>query len=170
MLSDKIRRVALDAAFLGLALIFSYVEALFPISMIIPLPGFKFGLANMIVLWLMVNRTAWDAGLVSLLRITIVAMFFGTPVSFWFSLGGAFFSFLAVFLIRQNRRFSYIGASVVSATAHNFGQLLAASCLFGVGTMLAYLPIMLVAAVIFGALCGMLLNLIAPRIEKGGRA
>ena len=169
MLSGKIRRIALDAAFLGLALILSSVEVLFPVSMIIPLPGFKLGLANMIVLWLAVNRGAFDAGSVSLLRVAIIAMLFGTPVSFWFSFGGALFSFLAILLVRRCSALSYIGASVLSAAAHNFGQLVAASCLFGIGTMLAYLPVMLVAAVIFGALCGMLLNLIAPRMAKGGR-
>lgn len=169
MLSGKIRLIALDAAFLGLALILSYVEVLFPVSMIIPLPGFKLGLANMIVLWLAVNRGAFDAGSVSLLRVAIIAMLFGTPVSFWFSFGGALFSFLVILLVRRCSALSYIGASVLSAAAHNFGQLVAASCLFGIGTMLAYLPVMLVAAVIFGALCGMLLNLIAPRMAKGGR-
>lgn len=171
MLSDnreRLRRLALDAAFLGLALILSYVESLFPVSVLIALPGFKLGLANIIVLWLAVNLSAWDAGVVSLLRVSIVAMLFGTPMSFWFSFGGAFCSFLSILLVRRLPFFSYIGASVLSAAAHNFGQLVAASCLFGIGTMLAYLPIMLVAAVIFGALCGMLLNLIAPRMERGG--
>ncbi len=172
MLSDnreRIRHLAFDAAFLGLALIFSYVEVLFPVSMLIPLPGFKLGLANTIVLWLAVNRTLWDAGVVSLLRVFIVAMLFGTPMSFWFSFGGAAFSFVAVVLVRRLRIFSYIGISTLSAAAHNFGQLVAASFLFGTRTILAYLPIMLVAAVIFGTLCGFLLNLIAPRIDKGVR-
>jgi len=164
---ERLRRVAFDAGLLALALIFSYVEALFPIGLPIALPGFKLGLANVVVLWLAVNRTAWDAGAVSFLRIFIVAMLFGSPVSFWFSFGGAFFSFLSILLVRRSRHFSYIGASVLSASAHNFGQLVAASCLFGFNTMLSYLPIMLVASVIFGALCGTLLNLIAPRLKGG---
>lgn len=163
----RLRRVALDSALLAVALIFSYVEALFPIVLPIPIPGFKLGLANVIVLWLAVNRTAWEAGAVSFLRIVIVAMLFGTPVSFWFSFGGAFVSFLAILLLRRCRFFSYIGISVFSASAHNFGQLLAASVLFGFNTMLAYLPVMLVASVIFGAICGILLNFIAPRLKEG---
>lgn len=168
MWSDKkarLRRLAFDAGLLTLALIFSYVEALFPIAL--PFPGFKLGLANVIVLWLAVNRTVWDAGVVSFLRILIVAMLFGTPVSFWFSFGGAFFSFLVVVLVRRSRHISYIGASVLSASAHNFGQLVAASCLFGITTMLVYLPILLAASVVFGTICGMLLNTIAPRLKGG---
>lgn len=163
---QRLRRLSFDSAFLGLALILSYVEALFPVSMLIPLPGFKLGLANVIVLWLVVNRTALDAGAVSFLRVLIVAMLFGSPVSFWFSFGGAVCSFLTILFARKLSVFSYIGVSVLSATAHNFGQLLAASCFFGINTMRAYLPVMLVAAVLFGSLCGILLNLIAPRLER----
>lgn len=173
MLLDKnngVRRFAFDALFLSLALIFSYVEILFPISLLIPLPGFKLGLANMLVLWLLVNASPWDAGIVSFLRILILAALFGTPVSFWFSFGGAFVSFLAMTLTRKMRGVSYIGLSILSAAAHHLGQLVAAACLFGIKAMRAYLPIMLVAAVIFGGLCGMLLNLVAPRIKKEGMA
>ena len=172
MLLDKrehLRRIAFDSAFLGLALILSYLEVLFPFSLFIPLPGFKLGLANVVVLWLAVNRRISDATIVSFSRVTIVSMLFGTPVSFWFSFVGAVFSLVVVIFLRKDSRLSYVGVSVLSASAHNFGQLVAASVLFGLQTMLAYLPIMLLAAVIFGALCGFILNLIAPRIRRGGK-
>ncbi len=166
---QKIRRVAFDAAFLALALILSYVEALFPISMLIPLPGFKLGLANAVVLWLAVKRGMFDACAVSLVRVAVVAMLFGTPVSFWFSFGGAVCSLLILAVLRKTHMMSYVGVSVLSASCHQVGQLMAASVFFGIKTVFSYLPLMLVAAVIFGALCGLLLNTVAPRIERGGR-
>lgn len=172
MLSDKrqrLRRVAFDAAFLGLALILSYVEVLFPVSMLIPLPGFKLGLANAVILWLAVKRGMFDACAVSLARVFIVAMLFGSPVSFWFSFGGAVCSLLVLAVLRNTHMLSFIGVSVLSASAHQVGQLLAASLFFGIKTVLSYLPVMLVAAVIFGTLCGILLNVAVPRIEHGGR-
>ena len=173
MLSDKrqkLHRVAFDAAFLGLALILSYVEVLFPVSMIIPLPGFKLGLANVVVLWLAVERGLFDACAVSLIRVLIVAMLFGSPISFWFSFGGAFCSLLVVAVLRHVGGLSYIGLSVLSASAHQVGQLLAASVFFGIKTVFSYLPVMLVAAVLFGTVCGCLLNVITPRLRQERRA
>ena len=172
MLSDKrqrLRRVAFDAAFLGLALILSYVEVLFPVSMLIPLPGFKLGLANAVILWLAVKRGMFDACAVSLVRVLIVSLLFGTPVSFWFSFGGAVCSLLVLTVLRKTHMLSYIGVSVLSASAHQVGQLTAASVFFGIKTVFSYMPVMLVAAVIFGTLCGFILNVITPRIELGGR-
>ncbi len=170
MLSDKrqrLHRMAFDAAFLGVALILSYVEVLFPVSMFIPLPGFKLGLANAVVLWLAVKQGMFDACAVSLVRVLVVSMLFGTPVSFWFSFGGAVCSLLVLAVLRNTRVLSYIGVSVLSASLHQVGQLLAASVFFGIKTVFSYLPVMLVAAVIFGMLCGLLLNAVAPRIELG---
>ena len=137
--------------------------------MLIPLPGFKLGLANVVVLWLAVNRGLFDAGAVSLIRVLIVAMLFGSPISFWFSFGGAVCSLLVVAVLRKVKGLSYIGVSVLSASAHQVGQLLAASVFFGIKTVFSYLPVMLVAAAIFGTICGCLLNIITPRLEQGRR-
>jgi uncharacterized membrane protein len=49
MLRDKItRRVALDAMLCCFAMLLSYLEALLPLT-VIPLPGFRLGLANIAV-------------------------------------------------------------------------------------------------------------------------
>ncbi len=164
--NQKGRRVVFDAVFLALALILSYLEFLFPVSLVVPLPGFKLGFANLVILALAVHVSMMDAGVVSLLRVTLVAMLFGNMISFWFSLCGALFSLAVIFLGKRVTVFSYIGLSVLSATGHNIGQLVAAVFLFGWSIVWSYLPVMLVASVLFGTICGILLNFLMPRIGK----
>lgn len=70
------------------------------------------------------------------------------------------------------RRCSYLGVSVLCAAAHNTGQVLAACAVmpspggapFGLLTTL--LPYLLFAAIPCGALTGVLLDLLVPRLER----
>ena len=50
MHSDKARRIAFDALFAALALMFTFVEIKLPVSAAIPIPGFRLGLANIAVM------------------------------------------------------------------------------------------------------------------------
>ena len=54
--------------------------------------------------------------------------------------------------------------SVLCAAAHNIGQILAATTLFGVYLIFSYLPWLLVSAVVCGGTVGLLLNLSLPRL------
>ncbi len=165
---DKIRRLCLDAMLLGLSMLLSYLEAILPLTVWLPLPGFKLGLANILITLVFVAISPWDAALLSLCRITVMGMLFGNMNSFLFSLGGGLLSYLGLWLLaRLGRRcFSMIGVSVGCAALHNLGQLLVASLWFGTEVILGYLPVLLVAALLFGTVTGMLLGAILPRFER----
>ncbi len=162
------RRVAADAVFLILALALSYIEAMVPLGAVIPLPGFKPGLANILITLLVFRARVIDGAIVSLLRILIMGLLFGTPISLFLSAGGAMLSFFALLLLHQTagRHLSFVGVSVLSAAAHNIGQLICVGCIFGLRAAAAYLPLLLVASVLFGALSGALLNVLYPRLER----
>lgn len=171
MLSDKMlytRRVASDAVMLVLALVFSYIEAILPLELLLPLPGFKLGLANIVITVLVWRISLVDAAVVSALRVLIMGLLFGTPVSMMFSFGGALLSFAALALLRGvgGQLFSFVGISVLSAAAHNLGQLICAGVLFGAAAILSYLPFLLIASAVFGTVSGLLLNALLPQLEK----
>ena len=171
MLSDKMlytRRVASDAVMLVLALVFSYIEAILPLELLFPLPGFKLGLANIVITVLVWRISLVDAAIVSALRVLIMGLLFGTPVSMMFSFGGALLSFAALALLRGvgGQLFSFVGISVLSAAAHNLGQLICAGVLFGAAAILSYLPFLLIASAVFGTVSGLLLNVLLPQLEK----
>ena len=80
---------------------------------------------------------------------------------------GGLLAYLSLLLAsRLLLRCSYVGVSVLCAVAHNLGQLLAAVCLFGASLLLSYLPILLFAALLSGALTGCLLNLSVPTLKR----
>ncbi len=165
---DKLRRLCLDAMLLGIALVLSYLEAVLPLTVWIPLPGFKLGLANILVTLVFVAISPWDAAFISLCRICMMGLLFGNAASFSFSLCGGLLSYLGLWLLaRAGRRlFSMVGVSVGCAALHNLGQLLAASAWFGTGVILGYLPLLLIAALLFGSVTGVLLQLLLPRVER----
>lgn len=164
----RIVRLCRDAAFLCAALMFSYLETLFPLSLLVPLPGVKLGLANVLITAVFFWYSPLDAGVVSALRVAIAALLFGTVTSFFFSALGGLFAYLALWLCRffLCRFCSYVGISVLAAAAHQLGQITAAVWLFRSAAPLAYLPVLLAVATVTGAVTGLLLNLMAPRLKK----
>lgn len=162
------KRVAYSAAMLLVALAFSYIEAIVPISLLIPLPGIKLGLANLAVMLTFFSISKYDAALVSFARIALSALLFGSPVSFLFSLSGGMLAYASMFLskpILKCGKMSFIGASVISSALHGAGQILAAMLLYGTGALF-YLPVILLCGVPFGALTGWILNILYPKTEK----
>ncbi len=164
---DKVHRLCLDAMLLGVALLLSYLEAILPLAVWLPLPGFKLGLSNILVTLVFVVLTPLDAAIVSLCRIAIMGILFGNAVSFTFSLCGGLLAYAGLWLLAYlgRRWFGMIGVSVGCAALHNTGQLLAAVLWFGTGVILGYLPMLLLASVLFGGITGVLLALLVPRLS-----
>ena len=150
----RVRRLCKNAAMLALAMTFSFVEHLVPLSLFLPLPGVKLGLANVVTVVLFFLGSPVDAAVVSALRIGLSALLFGTPVSLLFSACGGILAYLALWLCRPFFRgaFSFIGISVLSATGHHFGQIFAAMLLFDSGVFLTYLPVLLLAGIFTGGM------------------
>lgn len=164
----KARRIALDAALLCLALALSYLEHLVPLSLVIPLPGFKLGFANLAVVASAFLLSPFDAGIISLARVTVSSLLFGSPSSFIFSLGGALLSFISVVFSKYvlYRISGWIGISVISAACHNLGQLIAASLVLSSLSVMWYFPILMIAAALTGTVSGIILMLIMGRLTK----
>ena len=164
----RVVRLCRDAAFLCAALMFSYLETMFPLSLLIPLPGVKLGLANVLITAVFFWYSPVDAGIVSFLRVGIAALLFGTVTSFFFSFSGALCAYAVLWVCRLllARRLSFIGISVLAAAGHQIGQITAACILFSSAAPQAYLPVLLCVAVVTGGVTGMVLNLMSPRLDK----
>ncbi len=164
----NIRRLCLNAVLLSVAMLLSYLEAILPLTAWLPLPGFKLGLSNILVTLLFVAVSPFDAALLSFSRICIMGLLFGNLSSFTFSLCGGLLSYLGLWLLARwgSRVFSPVGVSVGCAALHNLGQLLAAALWLGSGVILGYLPVLLIAALLFGSVTGVLLQLLLPRFRQ----
>lgn len=164
--AKRTRRVCVDAMLCAVVMLLSYLEVLLPLNALIPLPGFRLGLANVAVVAVFCLLSPIDAAVVSGVRISLMALLFGTVTSFYFSFMGAILSFLVLMILKWiGKKCSFVGVSVLCAAAHNTGQIIAAVTLFGTALIPSYLPLLLFASVVYGGVVGILLNLLVPRLE-----
>ena len=168
MWRDKIRFLTHGAALLGVSLLLSYLEAIFPSS---PLPGVKLGLSNIVVVYAAYRYSMGTAAAVSLARILLTFFLFGGGVSLLFSLSGGIAVLLLLWLLRRIPPFcSYIGISVMCAAAHTLGQLCFAVCYLGSpAILLSYGGVLFLGTAICGGITGGLLNGLSPILEKARR-
>ena len=156
------KRIALCAVLTTVALIFSYVESFVPM----PIPGMKLGLANLIPLLLIPTVGLPAAATVSLLRILLASLLFGSPVSFVYSIVGGIVSFLVMALFFKLKVFGLPGVSILGGTFHNVGQTIVAIFLFGTARVIVLLPALLLSGAVAGCLLGLLATLILKRLKR----
>ena len=160
----KAKKVALYGVLIALALVLSYVEALIPLSFTVP--GIKMGLPNIAVVFALYTLGKRDAAVISLLRVLLVSILFGSVMSLAYSLAGAVLSLLCMFLLHRTGRFGTVGVSVAGGVAHNAGQILAAVFLLETGKLLYYLPVLCVSGTVAGILVGLVSALLVKRVGK----
>ena len=151
--------------FLSLALICSYVESLIPFYF--GVPGVKLGLANLVVVLLLYAMGAKEALTVSVLRIVLAGFLFGNMFSIWYSLAGGLLSFFVMWLLKKCGKFGVLPISVSGGIFHNVGQLIVAAIVVENYNVFYYMPILLVAGLVTGALIGVAAQEMILRI--GGR-
>lgn len=165
--ANLIRRICIDAMLCVLAMMLSYLEAILPLNLLLPIPGFRLGLANVIIVAVFCLFKPIDAFAVLSVRILLMGLLFGSPTSLYFSAMGGIFSFSVLMFAKYLcKNCSFIGVSILCAAAHNTGQVIAAVTIFDAALITTYLPALLLASAIYGGIVGVLLNLLLPRLQK----
>ncbi len=164
----NIRRLALNGLFIAIAFVLSALERWIPITAVIPIPGVKLGLANIVTLMLLFYASWKDAFMVNIVRSFLTAFLFGSMASLIFSLAGAFVAIPAMMLAKTvyGRWFSVIGVSILGAVGHNLGQLLAAALTMRSFAVFAYLPVLLGSAILMGTLTALVASPFLVRIKR----
>ena len=140
----------------GLALLLSYIESLFPFQA--GIPGFKLGLANLVIVIALYFLKPGEVFLISLLRILGTGFFSGNLISF-------LFSFIVMLLCFRSRLFSPAGLSIAGGTAHNLAQLAAAALLLNLKSLLWYTPVLLFAGITTGLGIGLIAGYLIPALQ-----
>ncbi len=172
-MSKNIRRLTCDAMLLVSALILSYIESFIPFMLIVPVPGIKLGLANLAVMIAAYGAGETGAGIadafvISISRIFIMALLFGSISTFWFSLTGGMFSFINLFIcvVILKKYVSPLGTSLACAAGHNFGQIIAAILFYDNKFLIYFLPLLLLAALVTGTIIGIILVMMIRRLNN----
>lgn len=164
-MKSKVKNIAFYGMMIALALIFSYLETFIPINALVPIPGVKLGLANIVVLFALYTMKVRDAFVIAVIRILIAGFLFGNLMTIAYSFAGGMLSLSVMWLLKKTK-LSTIGVSMVGGICHNIGQLCVAVVLTETTRIAYYLPVLLIAGLITGLLMGIVANLVIDRVNK----
>lgn len=164
---SKTRKITFLALLSSLALGLSYVESLIPFYF--GIPGMKMGLPNIVIFFVLYRMGIREASIVSLVRILLSFLLFGSLIRFFYSLAGGVLSLALMALLQKKTALSKTTVSIMGAIMHNAGQILIAAFLIGTMQIAYYLPILVLASFVTGGIIGLLSAILikkVPRFEK----
>lgn len=164
MNKSKVKNIALYGVMIALAMIFSYLESFIPINLLIPVPGVKLGLANIVVLFALYTMRFGDAVVIAVIRVLLSGLIFGNPMIIAYSLAGSMLSIVVMYLLKKTD-LSIIGVSMMGGISHNIGQLIVAVILTSTVRIAYLVPVLLVTGMVTGLLMGVAAKLVIPRVE-----
>ena len=151
---NKTQRLARAALLTALALGLSWMERFIPLQLLVPLPGIKLGLANLVTLFALYFLGGRMALAILCVRCLLGSLFGGGVTAFCFSITGGLLALAVMTLARRLPLLSVYGVSILGAAAHHVGQILVAVALLRSGYVVAYLPFLLLVAIATGFLTG----------------
>ena len=160
MNTKKLTTLSLSVA---LAMLLSFIESQIP--PFIAVPGIKIGLSNIVTVFLLYIYGWREAGCVSLVRVSLSALLFGSAVSFIYSLSGAALSFIVMILFKKLPAFSEVGVSVAGGVSHNAGQILCACLIMENAKITAYLPPLVISGTVAGAVIGIISGILVKKLR-----
>lgn len=113
-----------------------------------------------------VQRLSRDALLLSVIRILLSGLIFGNMFSIFYSLGGGLLSLAVMVFLKKTGQFTVAGISIGGGASHNVGQLLVAMFVVQTYQVGYYLPVLLIAGVITGAVIGILSAEVLKRTQS----
>ena len=160
----KTKKVATLGLCIALSMVLSFIEHQIP--PLVAVPGVKVGLPNLVMVF-MLYKIGWkETAVVSLIRVVLVSMIFGSVVSMAYGLVGATLSLIGMTLLKKTKLFSTIAVSVVGGVLHNIGQIATACVVMGTAQIVYYLPVLLISGTIAGVVIGFISGLLVKKLDK----
>ena len=159
----KTKNLTKLAVTVAAAMILSFIESRIPAF--IPVPGVKLGLANIAVIFTLYKLDEKSAVCVSLVRVALSALLFGSAASFIYSVSGAVLSLSLMILSRRVFKLHKVGVSILGGVAHNIGQIIAAAAGMGSAAIIYYLPVLIISGTAAGIAIGLISNELVKRIK-----
>ena len=160
---NKTRSLVTLAVSVSVAMVLSFIESRIPAF--VTIPGVKVGLANIAVIFTLYKLGAKEAVIVSLVRVLLVSILFGSTVSLAYSLAGAVLSLTVMLLLRRFAPLGEVGVSVAGGVCHNIGQIIAASFLLEINVLIYYLPALILSGTVAGIAVGVASALLIKKIR-----
>jgi heptaprenyl diphosphate synthase len=148
-----IKKMTLYANLLAIAIILNIVESLWQV---IPVPGAKIGLANIVTVIILFVYKPTDSIYFVIIRVIFVSILTGklfNPI-FYMSLSGGIFASISMVILFKLDFFGLLGISVLGSIMHTIGQIVMGIFVVGSIAVISYLPVMLLISVPAGIVTG----------------
>lgn len=150
--AEDARAWARTGALAAFALVLSYLESFIPLP--VPIPGARLGLANIAIL-MALDLQGFRSGLaVSVIKVLVTGILFGSPLMIPFSAVGTLFALVASWLVLRIPHIHMVFPAIAGAFMHIVGQLLVATLALGTPLVWYSLPFLAFLSLLTGALTG----------------
>ena len=158
----KTRKLTLLALLTAIALTIFMVEAQIPA--LLPIPGIKLGLSNIVTVFAVFTLGPKEAVMVLAARIFLGAVFAGNFSTIFYSAAGGALAILTTIALRRvlTKRQLWV-AGALGAVAHSIGQMIMAVLLTSTPGLIAYLPVMIVVSIVTGTFTGLCAQFLVNR-------
>lgn len=164
--NQKVKRLALMGLLFALAMALSFLESLLPALPMLP-PGIRLGLSNIITMYALFVLGPVSGYTIAVLKSLFVLLTHGAVAAAMSAAGGIVSVTVMLLLSRlPGVKKQYLLLSIFGGAAHNLGQLVAARFIINNLYVWYYLPVLLVAGIVMGAITGMALRVILPYLNR----
>ena len=158
----KTRKITLMALLTAIALTIFMIEAQIP--PLVPIPGIKLGLANIVTVFAVFALGSREAAMILFARIFLGAIFAGNFSTILYSGAGGLLAILVTIGLRRILTVKQLWvAGALGAIAHSVGQMATAVAVTATLGLLAYLPVMIICSIITGIFTGLCAQLLLNR-------
>ena len=161
-MTKKTRELTRMALLTAIALTIFMIEAQIP--PVVPLPGVKLGLSNIITVFAVFAMGPGEAAAILFCRIFLGAVFAGNFSSILYSAAGGTLAILVTILLRNvlTKKQLWVAGSV-GAVAHSIGQVCMAVIVTGTPGIAVYLPVLAAISIVTGLFTGLCAQFLVNR-------
>ena len=158
----KTKKLTVMALLTAIALTIFMVEAQIP--PLVPLPGVKLGLSNIVTVFAVFALGSKEAAAILFCRIFLGSIFAGNFSSIFYSAAGGTAAILVTILLRKilTRKQLWV-AGVCGAIAHSMGQVAMAMLLTSTPGLIVYLPMLMAVSMVTGLFTGLCAQFLVNR-------
>lgn len=163
---NKTEIMVLTSMVFAAALVLAIVESILP-PVPIPIPGVKFGLSNIAVMFALFFLGKKQAYTIGILKAFFVFITRGAIASM-LSLAGGLLSItvMIMLMIIFKDKITYMVLSIFGGVSHNVGQFIVITIIYAGMNMWAYLPVLLISGLVAGIVTSMLLKFVMPAFKN----
>jgi len=163
---NKTQMLVLTSMIFAAALVLAIVENVLP-PLPIAVPGVKFGLSNIAVMYALFFLGKKEAYTIGILKSIFVFITRG-GIAGLLSLSGGILSITVMILLIVifKEKVSYLMISIFGAVFHNVGQFIVITVIYTGINMWVYLPVLLISGLAAGIVTSSLLRFIMPAFQR----